>query len=128
MARVDHKMLGSIAGRSGQFVSVVAGFALASILSFANPANAASLGGNLAHAKPIFSGSAGLVQLAHKRRYRHCHGGRRCHGRGEYYHYTPTPYVYVPRYYAPYRYRYGGGWGYYGGYGHHFGGHQGGHH
>ena len=118
---------------------VVAGVAIAGALTSANPAIAAPLGGNIAHVRSLLSGSSGPVHLAHKRRYRHCHGSRRCHGRGQYYRYQPTPYVYVPRFYAPYGYGgygygyggygYGNSWGYGGHhYGHHFGGHHGGHH
>lgn len=141
MDQIRQRILALRAGSCWKAIWVVAGVAVAGALTSANPVSAAPLGGNIAHVRSLLSGSSGPVHLAHKRRYRHCHGSRRCHGRGQYYRYQPTPYVYVPRFYAPYGYGgYGYGYGYggygyrnswgYGGhhYGHHFGGHHGGHH
>lgn len=97
-------------------------------MTWAAPASAVSLAGVIGK-----SGGSNLVQFVHARRYRHCHGSRRCHGRGEYYRYTPTPFVYVPRFYAPYGDGRAWDYGVYGGhhYGHHddhhYGGHHGGH-
>ncbi len=117
---------------------VATAFAIGALLAN-NPAYAVSLGAALSPSQQVLTSTPDYVQLADARRYRHCHGRKRCHGRGEYYRYTPTPYVYVPRYYAPYGYGYGGkyygyggGWGYgeFGGHHgrHHFRGHHHGHH
>lgn len=117
---------------------VATSFAICAVLAN-SPAYAVSLGAVLSPSQQLSATTSDYVELADARRYRHCHGRKRCHGRGDYYRYTPTPYVYVPRFYAPYGYDYGGGyygyssgWGYggFGGHhsGHHFGGHHHGHH
>lgn len=117
---------------------VVIAFAIGAVVAN-SPAYAVPSGAVLPPSQHVSAAKSAHVQLADARRYRHCHGRKRCHGRGEYYRYTPTPYVYVPRFYAPYGhgygggyYGYGGGWGY-GGFGghhgsHHFRGHHSGHH